>query len=390
MNLKYNKILLYGLLFAVFFLAFFWRFLNYYIFLGLLLIPWIVSNNKKVRLQARWIFYFIAIILSVIVSVNAIESFKWFYMIVLITLIASAGKNINQYRKILLKYFFYGSIFHCFFILLQYVNYPVALIFIKALVPPDVAETSSIGAFINFGVCTGVAGEAAFAMLYSSYVFFYGFIKYISCKNNWYIPFILLGLICILLNGKRIAIVINVFTAFISYFMLIRSSNKQGNSIVTILVVIALVIGIVAYTDLGTILMEKNTQLAESGDLSNGRADLNNQMLSIFKDHPMFGIGPFCTSFYAGEYLGHNIYLTTLSENGILGFLCLVVLLFLNLKDTYCRFKDGDTSIYMYISIYIQIFFIIYGLTGNPLYGPQFLITYILFAINENRNLDVS
>ena len=136
--------------------------------------------------------------------------------------------------------------------------------------------------------------------------------------------------------------------------------------------------------------MEKNTQLAESGDLSNGRADLNNQMLSIFKDHPMFGIGPFCTSFYAGEYLGHNIYLTTLSENGILGFLCLVVLLFLNLKDTYCRFKDGDTSIYMYISIYIQIFFIIYGLTGNPLYGPQFLITYILFAINENRNLDVS
>ena len=81
--------------------------------------------------------------------------------------------------------------------ILQYVNFPVALIFIQALVPPDVVEVSSIGLYQSSGVCTGIAGEGSFAMLYSSYVFFYGFIKYLSYKNKWYILFIFLGLVCV-------------------------------------------------------------------------------------------------------------------------------------------------------------------------------------------------
>ena len=113
-------------------------------------------------------------------------------------------------------------------------------------------------------------------------------------------------------------------------------------------------------------------------------------MLRIFEGNPILGIGPFCTSLYAGEFLGHNIYLTTLSENGLIGLICLSVLLLLNIKDSFTRFKSGDHSVYMYVSIYIQIFFILYGFTGNPLYGSQFLITYIIFSINENRNSNLS
>lgn len=388
MNQVGNKIVLFGLIIAVFFLAFFWRYINYYQFLGLLFVPWFFSAKGVVK--KRWILYFIAILFSSIVGVNPVESLKWFYMFVLITLYSAAVKKTYGYRHIILDAFFYCSIFHCFFIMLQYFNPALATIFIKALVPPDVAESSSIGAYLISGVCTGIAGEAAFAMLYSSYVFFYGFIKYVSEKKKIYIVFILLGLVCILLNGKRIAIVINAVTAFVSYYLLIRSSKRQAGNLVTIGIVLAIIIGIATYTDLGSIIMEKNSELAESGDITNGRADLNAHMLRIFEGNPILGIGPFCTSLYAGEFLGHNIYLTTLSENGLIGLICLSALLLLNIKDSFTRFKSGDHSVYMYVSIYIQIFFILYGFTGNPLYGSQFLITYIIFSINENRNSNLS
>ena len=385
---KCNKIVLFGLIIAVFFLSFLWRYINYYQFFGLLLLPWMFSI--KGSLSKRWVLYSFTILFAAIVGFNVVESLKWFYMFVLITLYSTAAKETVGYRHIILESFFYCSIFHCFFIMLQYLKPEAAVIFIKILVPPEVAEISSIGAYLNSGVCTGVAGEAAFAMLYSSYVFFYGFIKYVSEKKKIYIPFILLGLVCILLNGKRIAIVINAVTAFVSYYLLIKSSKKQVSNILTIGIVLAIIIGIVTYTDLGYIIMEKNSELAESGDLTNGRANLNAHMLKIFEDNPIAGIGPFCTSMYAGEFLGHNIYLTTLSENGIIGFLGLSILLLLNLRDSFKKFRSGDHSIYLYVSIYIQIFFIIYGFTGNPLYGSQFLITYILFSINENRNFNVS
>lgn len=388
MNQVGNKIVLFGLIIAVFFLAFFWRYINYYQFLGLLFVPWFFSAKGVVK--KRWILYFIAILFSSIVGVNPVESLKWFYMFVLITLYSAAVKKTYGYRHIILDAFFYCSIFHCFFIMLQYFNPALTTIFIKALVPPDVAESSSIGAYLISGVCTGIAGEAAFAMLYSSYVFFYGFIKYVSEKKKIYIVFILLGLVCILLNGKRIAIVINAVTAFVSYYLLIRSSKRQAGNLVTIGIVLAIIISIATYTDLGSIIMEKNSELAESGDITNGRADLNAHMLRIFEGNPILGIGPFCTSLYAGEFLGHNIYLTTLSENGLIGLICLSVLLLLNIKDSFTRFKSGDHSVYMYVSIYIQIFFILYGFTGNPLYGSQFLITYIIFSINENRNSNLS
>ena len=388
MNRISNRIVLFGLVIAVFFLAFLWQYINYYQFFGILFIPWLFS--VKGRIRVRWILYFVAILFSAIVGVSPVESLKWFYMFVLITLYSAAVKKTQGYRHLVLDAFFYCSIFHCFFILLQYFNPTLAIIFIKALVPPEVAETSSIGAYLTSGVCTGVAGEAAFAMLYSSYVFFYGFIKYVSGKKKKYTPFILLGLVCVLLNGKRIAIVINVVTAFVSYYLLIKSSKRQTGNVLTIGIVLAIIIGIIAYTDLGSIIIEKNSELAESGDITNGRADLNAHMLKIFEGNPIFGIGPFCTSMYVGEFLGHNIYMTTLSENGLIGFICLCMLLLLNIRDSFKRFKCGDHSVYMYVSIYIQIFFIVYGFTGNPLYGSQFLITYIIFSINENRNTYLS
>lgn len=385
---KISRLLLYGLIFVVFFASFLYRFVNFYHCMTLLLVLFcfFLGTGGCIRMQARWVFYIIAVVLASIVGVDFGESFKYIYLFFSITIVTAAAKTCPDYRKVMMRLFYIFSFFHSLLILAQYIAPTQFTPLIIAFVPPEVAERAIL-ANVNGGVCTGLAGESAFAMLYSSITFYFGFIKYLNEKKKKYILAFVIGLITTLLTGKRIAVAINVVAGFVTYLMTMKSRQKSAINNTLIMMFFVIVIGsVLIYTDLGHILLEKNEILAESGDITNGRAELNNRMLQIFKDNMFFGIGPFCTTKYSGEYLGHNIYLTTLSENGLIGFLFLVVILLLNFIDSLRRFKSGDDSTYMYMSIFVQLFFIIYGFTGNPLYGTQFLTTYMLFSYNENRN----
>lgn len=343
-------------------------------------------QGQKIGLGKRWYFYFFAITASGLIGLNLGESVKFIFLFISITLLSDAAKNASDYRNIMLKWFFRLSFLHTIVVLLQYLVPNIINPIIAVTVTGEVAERA-IQANILGGVCTGFAGEASFAMLYTSITFFLGFLYYLVENKKTYLIFVILGLVCTFLTAKRIAIAINVLAVIACYVLLINSNRiKKKSNLIAVLFLLFVGVAVLNYTNLADMFTQKNEILLESGDISNGRAELNARMIQIFQDHMISGIGPYCTTQYTGEYLGHNIYLTTLSESGIIGFVALIVLLLLNFRDTMQRFRAGDDSVYMYVSLYIQLFFIIYGFTGNPLFGTQFLTTYILFAINENRN----
>lgn len=383
-----SKLILYGLISLVFIVSFFGRYINYYQAISIVSIPFFIAlmQGQKIGLGKRWFFYFFSITASGLIGLNLGESVKFIFLFISITLLSDAAKNASDYRNIMLKWFFRLSFLHTIVVLLQYLVPNIINPIIAVTVTGEVAERA-IQANILGGVCTGFAGEASFAMLYTSITFFLGFLYYLVENKKTYLIFVILGLVCTFLTAKRIAIAINVLAVITCYVLLINSNriNKKSN-LIAVLFLLFVGVAVLNYTNLADMFTQKNEILLESGDITNGRAELNARMIQIFQDHMIFGIGPFCTLEYTGEYLGHNIYLTTLSESGIIGFVALVVLLLLNFRDTMQRFRAGDDSVYMYVSLYIQLFFIIYGFTGNPLYGTQFLATYILFAINENRN----
>lgn len=383
-----SKLILYGLIFLIFIVSFFSRYINYYQAISILSVPFCfaLTQGLNIGIGKRWYFYFFAITTTGLLGLNLGESIKFIFLFISITVLSGAAKNVNNYRDIMMKWFFWLSVLHTIVVLLQYFMPNTINPIIAVMVSGEVAERAIQANLLN-GVCTGFAGEASFAMLYTSITFFLGFLYYLVENKKIYLIFVIVGLICTLLTAKRIAIAINVLAVVSGYVLLVKSKRiKQKNSLFSILFLLFVGIAVLSYTNLAEMFTQKNEMLLESGDLSNGRAELNAKMIQIFQDHMILGIGPYCTTQYTGEYLGHNIYLTTLSECGILGFIALVVLLLLNFKDTLLRFLKGDNSIYMYTSLYIQLFFIIYGFTGNPLYGTQFLATYILFAINENRS----
>ena len=140
-------------------------------------------------------------------------------------------------------------------------------------------------------------------------------------------------------------------------------------------------------------------------DLSSGRIEYFwVYAIDMFLDSPIFGKG-----WRAFKYNGigtlnandaHNIYLQLLAEVGLVGFVLVLFFMIRALITTYKAIRENEVCLFLSDkSIYIlkmsfayQIFFILYGFTGNPLYDPQCYYPYILCcsigysAANRIRN----
>ena len=118
----------------------------------------------------------------------------------------------------------------------------------------------------------------------------------------------------------------------------------------------------------------------DNGDISNGRFFLFEEMFKIFVSRPITGIGPLSTFSYYNDYLGHNVYLQVLCEMGVIGFIALLYMLISGLKYRINVLKRKNATDFDFLALFIQLFIIIYGFFGNPIFSYVFIIPYILFS----------
>lgn len=71
----------------------------------------------------------------------------------------------------------------------------------------------------------------------------------------------------------------------------------------------------------------------------------------------------------------HNVYLQILYDHGILGIILYAAFFVLNLKD-------AIQNRYFY-SMCLQIMFLAYCMTGNPLYDYYFFIPYLIYSCDK-------
>ena len=131
--------------------------------------------------------------------------------------------------------------------------------------------------------------------------------------------------------------------------------------------------------------------LQSGGDVSTGRLGMYELAWQLFISNPLFGIGwekyAIVLSIIKNmtKLQTHNVYLQILCETGIVGFLVLAVLfvIFWRLaKDEYASImkkQDNSLSLWkplLFFSLAYQTFFLLYCLTGNPLYDVYFVIMY--------------
>ena len=234
----------------------------------------------------------------------------------------------------------------------------------------------------------GILGEVA----YSAFAMNIGIAiivsKYLSKQKlsvvNW--VQLIIFMIGIMVSFKRSLLLIPIFAFFI-LFLISKKNNKMKNAIKLFVVLIGIVIIILAIFPEALDTLGRFSSETANGDVLNGRTDLWKYSFDMFKENPIFGLGyssytEYCYSQgYYYDYLAHNIYIQLLGEVGIVGF-TLFIAFFINALiktvKSIKREENIETLYLLYFSLFMQIVFLVYGLTGNPLYFSQQMIIYML------------
>lgn len=198
----------------------------------------------------------------------------------------------------------------------------------------------------------------------------------------------------IFLTGKRTLITISLLIPCIVYYFdnEINKKSKKMNRIVgivflSIICVILLQIASPYLEDVGIFSRLKNQQINENVDFLSGRKVLYESAWEMFEKHPIIGSGWGQFAKTSGHDTSvHNVYLQLLAETGMVGFVIFIALIFYTLKWTIEKIKSRKIMDIQQKQCYIfylllQLFFIIYCLTGNPLYGNSTRTLYIFACL---------
>lgn len=237
----------------------------------------------------------------------------------------------------------------------------------------------------------GLVGNYQFAGMMMSISFGVFLTDYYFEKNNMNLFGLALTFIALLTSGKRTFSLLALL-AYLLIFLISKNKDKRKKFIYMTGSLIMIVF--IAYFTIPSVRLVAERLIAYSGDTTyNGRSYFWTAAIDIYEENKAVGIGMGCFSHYFDAfyhrlgnmeaYDAHNIYIQMLAELGIVGELLFVSLFTTGLIKTFLLLKKESirkNKKCMYIlcySLYIQLWFIIYGFTGNPLYGAGQCFFYI-------------
>lgn len=237
----------------------------------------------------------------------------------------------------------------------------------------------------------GIVGSFQFAGMLMSISFGVFLIDYYIDKNKIDLIGLALCFLALLMSGKRTFTMLAII-AYVLIFYILRD-KKRTIKFLKLSFIMMVILGI-AFLTIPAVRLVGKRIIEFSGDNTyNGRSYYWIAAFDIFKNHKMLGIGMGCFAEYFDlffhrlgnleAYDAHNIYIQMLAEVGILGemlfismFLVTLINSLLLLRKRYIRENEKCIYVLSY-SIYLQVWFLIYGLTGNPLYGASQLFFYM-------------
>ena len=207
-------------------------------------------------------------------------------------------------------------------------------------------------------------------------------------------PLIIIMFAALLLTGKRGPLMFLLIALAAIYFM-DGYGRERILRVAKIALMLCLAYGILTViaraTQIDGILRiyDAVNEVLTSGSVEDaGRSQLYEQALMYFRQHPLFGIGwANFKSLYSfrGTHV-HCIYFQLLCETGLVGTAIFVIFFVSRLVASARSIKTTMNEVpiiengWMKFSFFIQLYFLLYGITGNPLYDIEETILYF-FAV---------
>lgn len=206
----------------------------------------------------------------------------------------------------------------------------------------------------------------------------------------------LVFLIVLLMTGKRGPLVFCIAGVFVAYF--VYNSNKPASRLIKISgIIILILIAWALGSSMFPQLFPTIGRILDTDSIDIVRLALYNQAFNAFKSNPLMGIG---WDAFRYKYLTfgnalnvHNIYIQLLCECGVIGTIPFVLYFLYNLVNSVKKLRkvsltgnhEAQVQINLTFSVLYQVFFLLYGLTGNPLYDAPTLLVYVLACTVANK-----
>ena len=357
----------------------------------------ILSKKKIIKITSDdklWLIYMVLIFLSLIFSVDINGSINYIIMFCGLLFFKIAIDNFeiptNKVEKILACI----GMIHVFATIL-YLLVPNIIQIVASKILPLSSYIYNVNLF-NHGMIAGIASEHGANAIFITIVLSIFMAKSVAKPNPANLVLTITCIIALLLTGKRGPLLANVI-AFIIIFIKCNIKNKKAiKTFFTFSIFILILISILSKIPATNIVFERYNEALKSNELLTGREKFYDIQISSIKEHFFTGVGIRGVHELIGNNDGHNIYLQVFAELGVIGIITLLTILLTNLINTIRR-KNNETVL---TSIYFQTFFIIYGLSGNPMYLFTTLAIYFMFTsrlfikgdeqVEKNRNINIS
>ena len=347
--------------------------------LGLFIIL-LFNNTKFILVDAAtkvWIPWLCYILVQTVLNSNW-ERFSY-HFICLLLLLSSINISItNSFPK---KLALFIGIFSLIGIAVELL-FPS---FYYAVINP-LFISSSFGDYGLRGFTYQLDVSAAFIMLFEM-VWLYFYKDKVKPIIFW--TFLFLSILAIFLSGKRMHSALSITIPILVY--LIVAQKRQKSTIITLIFLIGIGYSIGTYfinnasnfeDDIFLHRFANTVELAQGNeDITSSRYELTELALNLWKANPLLGIGDLTFQSYTNrETAVHNAYLQTLCEQGVFGFvLWIIPIIYCFILS--CRIiKRLDLDVtqmqWMKVSLFCQIQFILYGLTGNPTVNEDRYVLY--------------
>lgn len=329
---------------------------------------------------------------------------EWFRIvgyIAILVVIFVLPKNIDLLKKVFKPLKYLALFYYALGIYMECFIPPLYRIIMKLLYASqyagtiygnNVAENNALR--VDAGYYTGFALDSAssgFFVLLGLIIIAY---ELLADKKNQRIKIIQMAylIIALVLTGKRA----HLLFATLAYIVVSLFSSKNKQKVFRIFkllcVLTVIILACFAYysyfgetTAIGR-LVSSVIGYQQGEDVTSFRSTLNLYSWSYIHEHFFTGIGWGNIIYYNDIRYGlkinaHNVYLQFWAENGIYGLVFLILYFAVNLLiaiQTLVKTRKFymEYFSYMQFAVFVEVFFIAYCYTGNPLYDPAYLITY--------------
>ena len=244
--------------------------------------------------------------------------------------------------------------------------------------------------WLSIGAHIGITGDASMDSFYITVFISIFFSRLLVDRSNRFFNsmMIVLGLFALILTTKRGAIVGDgialLATSIIFYESKKRSRREKKRVVLQIFVILLAFIVVYEVVKTNPYLSGIFSRFSRLGDVTTGRIYYYKIVWEKIKNNPFLGMGINTTKNLLSGDDAHDIYLQILGELGLGGFIVFITAFFTSLVACAKRIKrystletdDGQIMKTLLQSIFFQVFFLAYGVTGNPLYNGFIFIYY--------------